>query len=322
MTDLLKAKPEPPRDRWGRPLVIPPGGTQKSKRVAYMRATTLAGTLEDTYNLSRWQQRMVAEGLSAREDLLLAAAAHRGDKERLNAICEQAIEAAKGTAAATTGTALHALTDAHDRGELDLSTVPGTHRKDVEAFARATEPLGVVGIEVFGVLDPYEVAGTADRVYEYPKGSGKLFIGDTKTGSVDWGAGKIAMQLALYAHMTRYDLDTDQRDPHALDVSRDLGIVVHLPAGTGQAELLWVDIKRGWDATKLARQVREWRKLNKWLLPFDVSESDPLSELIVKADSVEALNGLWAFHSAQWTALHTDLAKARKAVLLTDAVQP
>lgn len=290
------------------------------RRVPYMRVTTLAGTLEDTYNLGRWQQRMVATGLSLREDLLLATAAHREDKERLNAICEQAIEAAKGTAAATTGTALHTLSDAYDRGELDLATVPGTHRRDIEAFAKVTAPLTVKGIEVFGVLDAYQVAGTADRIYEYPKGSGKLFIGDTKTGSVDWGAGKIAMQLALYAHMTRYDLATDQRDPHALDVSRDLAIVVHLPAGTGQAELLWVDIHRAWDAVKLARDVRAWRKQDKWLLPW--LHEDPLPDLIAAADSVEALNGLWAFHSQAWTALHTDLAKARKAVLLTDAVQP
>lgn len=319
MTDPLDKAPEPERDRWGRPIVKTPEG----KRKGYMRVTTLAGTLEDHYNLSRWQQRMVAEGLSAREDLLLAAAAHRGDKERLNAICEQAIEAAKGTAAATTGTALHALTDAYDRGTLDLASVPGTHRKDVEAFAHATKDLGVAGIEVFGVLDAYEVAGTCDRVYEYPKGSGKFFIGDTKTGSVDWGAGKIAMQLALYSRMTRYDVATHERHPHPMNVSQDLGIVVHLPAGTGQAELLWVDLHRGWDATKLAREVRAWRKLDKWLFPFpDLGAADALSEKIVRAESLDALTGLWAFHSTEWTALHTDLAKARKAVLLTDAVQP
>lgn len=321
MLDPLAKAPEPPRDRWGRPLVIPPDGGKK--RVGYMRATTLASTLEDTFNLSRWQQRMVAEGLSAREDLLLAAAAHRGDKERLNAICEQAIEAAKGTAAATTGTALHALTDAYDRGTLDLATVPGTHRKDVEAFARVTAPLTVKGIEVFGVLDAYEVAGTCDRIYEWPAGSGQHYIGDTKTGSVDWGAGKIAMQLALYSRMTRYDLATDQRDPHPLKVSHDLGIVVHLPAGSGTAELLFVDIHRGWNSTKLARDVRAWRKADKWLHPFpDPKAADPLAEKIAVADSVDALNALWTFHGAQWTALHTDLAKARKAILVTQVVQP
>ena len=34
-----------PRDRWGRPLVIPPGGGKK--RVAYRRVTTFVGVLED-----------------------------------------------------------------------------------------------------------------------------------------------------------------------------------------------------------------------------------------------------------------------------------
>lgn len=319
MSDPLKKAPEPARDRWGRPLITPPNG---GKPKGYMRATTLAGTLEDTYNLGRWQQRMVAEGLSAREDLLLAAAAHRGDKERLNGICEQAIEAAKGTAAATTGTALHALTDQYDRGELDLATIPGVHRADVEAFAKVTAPLTVKGIEVFGVLDEIEVAGTCDRIYEWPAGSGNHFIGDTKTGSVDWGAGKIAMQLALYSRMTRYNVETNQRDPHPLRVSPDLAIVVHLPAGTGQAELLWVDIHRGWRATELARKVRAWRKEGKWLLPFPDDTPDELSERIAAAQSVESIEMTWRAHQATWTALHTDLAKARKAILTSQVVQP
>lgn len=320
--DPLAKAPEPDRDRWGRPLVAHP---QTGKRVPYMRVTTLAGTLEDTYNLSRWQQRMVAEGLSLREDLLLAAAAHRGDRERINAVCEQAIEAAKGTAAATTGTALHALTDSYDRGELDLATIPGTHRADVEAFAHATRELGVAGIEVFGVLDEYELAGTCDRIYEYPKGSGRYFIGDTKTGSVDWGAGKIAMQLAIYSRMTGYDLATHTRAAARrpnLGISQDLGIVVHLPAGSGTAELLWVDLNRGWHSVKLAREVRAWRKVTGWLTPFDQSPRDALAEAVVAASTVAELEGLWAAHKSEWTALHNDLAKARRAVLTVDAVQP
>src|SRR5215831_14489249 len=101
--------PIPPairRDRWLRPLVVPPGG---GKPVPYTRCTTYVSALEDTYNLSRWQQRMVAIGLAERQDLLLAVAAHRDDKAHLNELCEKALEAAKGSAPATTGTALHKL---------------------------------------------------------------------------------------------------------------------------------------------------------------------------------------------------------------------
>ena len=47
------------RDRFGRPLVVPPGG---GPRVAYRRTTTFVGALEDTYALQQWKQRQVAIG--------------------------------------------------------------------------------------------------------------------------------------------------------------------------------------------------------------------------------------------------------------------
>src|SRR5689334_2925212 len=74
MSDFTTPAPQVPRDRWQRPLVVPPKG---GKPVAYTRCTTFVGCLEDTFNLSRWQQRMVALGLNDRPDLLLAVAAHR-----------------------------------------------------------------------------------------------------------------------------------------------------------------------------------------------------------------------------------------------------
>ena len=39
---------EIPRDRWGRPMIMPAKG---SKRIAYRRATTFVGCLDDTIGL-------------------------------------------------------------------------------------------------------------------------------------------------------------------------------------------------------------------------------------------------------------------------------
>lgn len=239
------------RDRYGRPLIRPADG---GKPVAYMRATTLAGSLEDTFNLSRWQCRMVATGLIDRPDLALAVAAHRDDKKRLDAICEDALEAAKGHAAATTGTALHSLTEQLDRGQAPAS-VPEAYRADLDAYTAATRDLNHILIEQMMVLDDLKVAGTPDRVVEY---QGKRYIADLKTGSIQWGIGKIACQLALYAHALPYDTETGTRgDPHGADLNN--AIVIHLPAGTGTCTLHWVNIKAGWEAVQLATQVRAWR---------------------------------------------------------------
>src|SRR5690554_2297101 len=102
VTAFATVAPEVNRDRWGRPLVVPPDGGEP---VPYTRATTLAGTLDDLYGLMAWKQRQTALGLADRPDLRLAVTAHRDDKRRLDAICEEAMQAAASTAAATTGTA-------------------------------------------------------------------------------------------------------------------------------------------------------------------------------------------------------------------------
>ncbi len=102
-----------PRDRWNRPLIVPPGG---GKPTAYTRCTTFVDCLEDKYNLQRWQLRQCAIGLADRPDLLLSVSAHRDDKHALNSITEKAMEAAQSSARSTMGTATHALGERVDRG--------------------------------------------------------------------------------------------------------------------------------------------------------------------------------------------------------------
>lgn len=241
------------RDRWGRPLVTPPGG---GKPVGYTRATTFAGTLEDTYNLGKWQQRMTAIGLSQRPDLMLAVAAHNEDKTKMDEVCESALEAAKASSAATIGTALHALCERMDR-DLDLGVVPTAYIADLAAYKEATADLVPLQIESFTVVDDLQVGGTPDRVVVLP--DGRVVIADIKTGSIEWGIGKIALQLALYAHGELYDIATGERSDLG-PVDPDIAVIIHLPAGQGYCELVEVDIAAGWAATPLVKQVRDWRK--------------------------------------------------------------
>ena len=53
------------RDRWGRPLIVPPGG---GKAVPYRRASGIGKALEDDTNLTYWRARVVAIGLMHRPD--------------------------------------------------------------------------------------------------------------------------------------------------------------------------------------------------------------------------------------------------------------
>ena len=94
---------EIPRDRYGRPLVVPPKG---GKAIPYTRTTTVAGSLDDGTALVAWKLRMAAAGLTLRPDLLLAASAARDNKLEMDKLVEDAMEAAGATAQATIGTML------------------------------------------------------------------------------------------------------------------------------------------------------------------------------------------------------------------------
>ncbi len=310
MTDTFATiPPEIERDRYGRPLIVPPSG---GKKVAYRRCTTFVSCLEDTYNLSRWQQRMVALGLADRPDLLLGVAAHREDKEKLNRLCEDALEAARGHAAATTGTAVHALTEIVDRGA-PLPVIPDGAAADLEAYRKATAGIEWLAIEQGIVVDELKVHGTPDRIGRLP--DGRVVVLDLKTGSVEFGMHKIAMQMAVYAHGAGYVHGYADQAPYRLTgdswypVDQDTAVVIHLPAGTGRCDLLEVDIAAGWEAVHLAAQVWEWRSRKGLSKPLDLAVD--LAGLITLAATPDDLRALYAAHEAEWTDELTALAKAR-----------
>ena len=269
--DFTPAEDKVPRDRWGRPMIVKGG-----KVVAYTRVTTFAGSVEDTFKLGQWQQRMVAIGLTKRPDLLLSVSAHADDKEELNQIADSAREAAAASAAATTGTALHKLAERYDRKQITLQDVPESNRADLEAYAWAMTPLTIHGIEQFVVLDDIQVAGTFDRIIEY---DGQRYVADLKTGGIDYGIGKMAVQLALYSRGLLYEHGkVGTRQPTG--VSQTAGIIIHLPAGLGRCDLYWIDLRAGWEAAELCDKVRAWRK-RKGLLAsasFGVPEVEPWVE--------------------------------------------
>jgi PD-(D/E)XK nuclease superfamily len=260
-TDMAEVK----RDRWGRPLIVPPNG---GKPVAYTRATTIAGSLDDGTALIAWKMRMACIGLSQRQDLLVAVAAtDKDDTKELNALVEEAMEAAGANAAARIGSAVHSLTEVIDRGE-ELGVVPEVYMQDLQAYAHKTLELKNIFIEQFCVLDEYKIAGTPDRVVEY---KGERYICDLKTGSLH--ATSFAMQLSIYAHAAPYDLDTAQRGTWG-PINKEKAIVVHLPAGKAQCELHWVDIAKGWEGVKIAMQARQWRDQKNFLTPFSKENNE------------------------------------------------
>jgi hypothetical protein len=322
------------RNHDGWPLIIPPGGGPKP--IAYRRMTKFVDVLEEQYLLNNWHKRMVAIGLSQREDLRLSVLAHieaPDARQVIDGVCRDATDYAKARAAATQGTAFHTLTDIIDRGGDLPPGLPENILKTLEAFKVATAPLKIVSIEPKTVLDTHKAAGTPDRIYEL---DGQLYIGDTKTGNIHWGTLKIAMQLAGYSRSWLYDVATGNRAPHGCSLNR--GIIMDVDLEKCTVELRWVDLETGWWAFMIARQVWEARKhddfdqltkpvmlgVDRPSLRLEIAEETRAAEVVaaehekiaamLQASSTkEEVLGIWEQFNATWTDALTDIGRAKLA---------
>lgn len=271
--DLDLLAPQPQRDRFGRYLIKPIGG---GKPQAYTRATTVAETLDDRYNLELWKMRQVAVGLGRRPDLIArVASTDSDDKKTINALCQDAMSAADSGAAANMGTALHATFERIDKGELTADTAPEMFRERATAY---TALIGESGVEMLPewterihVLAAHKVAGMADNHVMF---EGRRYIADKKTGAgVDYGAGGFAVQLACYARSeTIYNPATDTHETMP-EIDLERALIIHVPAVGGPCSLKWVDIAAGWEALSHAMWARGWRKRDNLIVPFEVSSA-------------------------------------------------
>ena len=260
---------EVPRDRYGRPLIIPPGG---GKPIPYNRASSFGDVLDDRTMLEKYLRRMAAKGIVQNPELGLAIATTPLDqKGKLDSLVEEAIEKAGGSKKATIGTGLHSLTEMIDRGE-ELPHVPLEYRDDLAAYEAATAVFEHVAVERFVVNDELQVAGTPDRISKalqsmmfgtpddhFAVHAGDTHITDLKTGGHANYLGKYATQLAIYSRSEFYDPATGERSPIG-DVDQYVGVLFHMPAGEGRCDLYALDLQAGWEGALLAAEVRQWRR--------------------------------------------------------------
>lgn len=263
------------RDGYGRYLAPSPPTPENpeggQKDVPYTRATTMAKTISDTFAINKWDGRMIVKGLTLRPDLrALAAATPLEDRDTLNKIAEDAKTAAGNKVSANLGTARHALTELYDRGQ-PLPPLEPEEDRDLAAYKAVLEEAGITVLgnwierSVFR-LDHGGVAGTLDRIVRMPDGT--LRIADLKTGKdLSYGWGEISIQLKIYQGAEwSYDYATGlwERMP---ETDPNIGLVIHLPVGAGEATLYDVNLKAGQIGLELAHQVRGWRKSKNLAVP-------------------------------------------------------
>ena len=241
--------------------LIPPPSDPTGEPVAWTRATTFITAIKDTYGLELWKRRMAGLGLAARPDLLARVQSTDPNAKRvLDAILDDALEAAAAGAKANVGTALHSWTEQLDAGH--TPNVGAEWQPDIDAYQATLAAHGVAHVpgmtERTIVIEALGVAGTFDRLSTLPILE-RPAVADLKTGNVEKGWEDIALQLALYAHGDAiWDPAAGTFEPMP-EVDQDVGLVIHLPAGTGACTLYLVDIRRAWEMVKVCGKVRDWR---------------------------------------------------------------
>ncbi len=289
------------RDRYGRYLVVPPGG---GRPVGYTRATTVAKALDDQGGLMPWKASVALTGLMRRPGLrgqleaLMSAHPHTGPwyggpeaKAAMKKLVEECAKAGGSADRADLGTALHAIVE-----QINLGQTPTIHQEetkaDVAAYLKTIRAAGITFdpayIEATVVLDAFKVAGTMDMGRGYVPGLGHVTC-DLKTGTnLDFSWQSIAVQLAIYAHGDAIyqqgiaeDGSGDLRLP-VPDVRQDVAVVIHLPAGEARCVLYEVNIAAGWEAFQKSMWARAWRSRKDLAQPLAIA---PPAEATVAAVS-------------------------------------
>lgn len=261
---------EPRKGYDGRFYIKCPDGKER----LYTRTTTFIDVLEDKSQLEKWRNRVILVGLHQDPQILVEVARTDPlDKDAMNKLSQRAFEAGDGHLKAQKGTDLHRLTYLWDM-LLPIPPLTDADQADLHSYVGITNTSrfkGYLHREHRVVVDHLKVTGTPDGVvtYECLDGVVRNVIIDIKTGRVDYGAGKMAQQLRIYAEGELYTddgSDTGLREPLP-DVSKEIGLILELPQGgaiNGVKPVLYeVDLNTGWYGANLSKQVRSWRNWSK-----------------------------------------------------------
>lgn len=272
----------PPRDQWSRPLLVSRSG---GERQPYTRMSTLADFVTTKEGLTIWERRLLAVGLSLREDLcaMLAGLPPLNDakcdkstlskeqrdqdaavKKKIDGHIAEALETAGCHYKANWGTAVHQFIE---NGSAELA--PQRMKPDVESALECFKRnrIEILASEIFVANDDLLAAGSFDHLVHWDApGIGAVGV-DVKTGQIRDKALSFAVQLSGYVNADVYDWTDDSRAPlesltQGLRVNRKVGLVCHVPLGGGRCDLYRVDLVRGYQAARLAANVRTARSLD------------------------------------------------------------
>ena len=292
------------RGPWGKPWVTrdfapvdwPPGVDKPLNGHLYERPSDISGNLDTKENLSPYHQCQAVTGL-------MLDSAHGGSlamqfKALVSEHGLRTWEQAKGDAKdlltqarakggeewkSGRGSGFHRYAHLRDIGQEAI--LPTAELEPwLDCYEEAMQVFEVVDDECFIVVDDLDdpegpddlrCAGNFDRLLRAKQDivvkkqvvipEGMVVIGDIKSGASDpdW-AMKPTIQVALYAHGTRYDQETGRRWPIHSDLSLTTGVLIHVPVnGLGDpcCDIYPLNLEEGWRLAKMSADITQARKM-------------------------------------------------------------
>jgi hypothetical protein len=225
----------------GAPYVNHPTDTTKDgrpRRVMYGRPSSFGAALDNPFNLIRWKERKLVEGIARQEQAGGIDLLNLEDRGEVDGFIAYAYDVSETSLAADRGTHIHLLceycdrgrdwTDLYEAGEA-LGIPEALQTQIVDQWRQFRYRLGLtaLAVEQTVVNDRWRLAGTLDRLDVSDRDhltafgvleAGVPFVGDIKTGGLTIGNDgqpnywvKYPVQLAAYVDAVPYDVETDER---------------------------------------------------------------------------------------------------------------
>jgi len=223
----------------------------------------------------------------------------------LNSRAEEAMLAAGSKKRAEKGTTLHKYTEEVDAGQRELEDVPEDYYRDAVAYRLALAECGFRPVKGLIERSVYSselgVSGTFDRVLECVRDTevldldgrattihaGEFVIGDVKSGdNIESPWLEILIQEAIYAHAINENGVAVQDEPGGpfrwapledfglsdygkpARVREDVGVVMHVPYGSGECKFYPADLVTGWRGAQICKANRDFWKIELPQVPF------------------------------------------------------
>jgi hypothetical protein len=333
-----------PKHNYVKQYLLPHPDT--GRETAFSRATTIAGTLDDRFNLERWIQRKliaaILEGVrvqmkmqnpltqfatvSDHEKAIDAAMIHLWGTDitarKFNDAIDYLDNLQGGSDSTEFGQAVHAWCEALDLGIVQMCDIPDVFVEHVRAYREILlrHALHPVPAYTERIVFNDGIIGTLDRLFRVIT-TGKLCLGDVKTtkaDSLDWGVLEFCIQLAVY-RFAKLMLSLDGTKWETMPtLDSDTAYLIHLPNDDHtKSACIALDTKFGSEGMRLALAVRSMRKRAKreglvGVIPIPSPEALQWAQARHDIQDIThpgELTGIWERYQSVWTDELTELGQ-------------